>query len=136
MACGHVSMYRLVLPQNLCFTKKIRYESRKPLAQARPRIKGRFVRVLAEPAAGSGSSQDAAPSKGPGGVEIAETCATAMATPSNGAAAVDIMAEAEVTPALNLIKQDALFYCTVLQRMQKRCLHIRDPLSNRSFCGR
>lgn len=33
------------LLQNLCFTKKIRYESRKQLAQARPRVKGQFVRV-------------------------------------------------------------------------------------------
>lgn len=33
------------LVQNLCFTKKIRYESRKQLAQARPRVKGQFVRV-------------------------------------------------------------------------------------------
>lgn len=31
--------------QNLCFTKKIRYESRKQLANARPRVKGQFVRV-------------------------------------------------------------------------------------------
>ena len=31
--------------QNLCFTKKIRYESRKQLAQARPRVKGQFVRM-------------------------------------------------------------------------------------------
>ena len=31
--------------KNLCFTKKIRYESRKQLAQARPRIKGQFVRT-------------------------------------------------------------------------------------------
>lgn len=31
--------------KNLCFTKKIRYESRKQLAQARPRVKGQFVRV-------------------------------------------------------------------------------------------
>lgn len=31
-------------PQNLCFTKKIRYESRKQLAKARPRVKGQFVR--------------------------------------------------------------------------------------------
>ena len=31
--------------QNLCFTKKIRYESRKQLAKARPRVKGQFVRV-------------------------------------------------------------------------------------------
>jgi len=34
-----------VLLQNLCFTKKIRYESRKQLAQARPRVKGQFVRM-------------------------------------------------------------------------------------------
>ena len=34
--------------QNLCFTKKIRYESRKQLAQARPRVKGQFVRVRSE----------------------------------------------------------------------------------------
>ena len=31
--------------QKLCFTKKIRYESRKQLAQTRPRVKGQFVRV-------------------------------------------------------------------------------------------
>lgn len=31
--------------QNLCFMKKIRYESRAQLAQARPRVKGQFVRV-------------------------------------------------------------------------------------------
>ena len=36
-ACGVV--------QNLCFTKKIRYESRKQLAKARPRVKGQFVRM-------------------------------------------------------------------------------------------
>ncbi|KAK9808431.1 hypothetical protein WJX73_004780 [Symbiochloris irregularis] len=30
--------------KNLCFTKKIRYESRKQLAKARPRVKGQFVR--------------------------------------------------------------------------------------------
>lgn len=34
--------------KNLCFTKKIRYESRKQLAQARPRVKGQFVRMAAE----------------------------------------------------------------------------------------
>ena len=34
-----------IVLQNLCFTKKIRYESRKQLAQARPRVKGQFVRV-------------------------------------------------------------------------------------------
>lgn len=38
-------LVRLVYAQNLCFTKKIRYESRKQLAQARPRVKGQFVRV-------------------------------------------------------------------------------------------
>ena len=31
--------------KNLNFTKKIRYESRKQLAQARPRVKGQFVRM-------------------------------------------------------------------------------------------
>lgn len=31
--------------KNLNFTKKIRYESRKQLAQARPRVKGQFVRL-------------------------------------------------------------------------------------------
>ncbi len=35
----------LVPVQNLCFTKKIRYENRKQLAQARPRLRGQFVRV-------------------------------------------------------------------------------------------
>ena len=35
----------VLLLQNLCFTKKIRYESRKQLAQARPRVKGQFVRM-------------------------------------------------------------------------------------------
>ena len=52
-----------MLPQNLCFTKKIRYESRKQLAQARPRIKGQFVRVPvggSEAALGSGELLDAA----------------------------------------------------------------------------
>lgn len=39
--------------KNLCFTKKIRYESRKQLAQARPRVKGQFVR-MAPGAAGDG----------------------------------------------------------------------------------
>ena len=34
--------------QKLCFTKKIRYESRKQLAQARPRVKGQFVRVRSD----------------------------------------------------------------------------------------
>ena len=34
--------------QTLCFTKKIRYESRKQLAQARPRVKGQFVRMRSE----------------------------------------------------------------------------------------
>ena len=34
--------------QNLNFTKKIRYESRKQLAQARPRVKGQFVRITSE----------------------------------------------------------------------------------------
>ena len=33
--------------KKLCFTKKIRYESRKQLAQARPRVKGQFVRMAA-----------------------------------------------------------------------------------------
>ena len=32
--------------KNLNFTKKIRYESRKQLAQARPRVKGQFVRMM------------------------------------------------------------------------------------------
>lgn len=41
---AHVS-HAICLLQNLCFTKKIRYESRKQLAQARPRVKGQFVRV-------------------------------------------------------------------------------------------
>lgn len=31
--------------QNLCFTKKIRYESRKQLANARPRVRGQFVKI-------------------------------------------------------------------------------------------
>jgi hypothetical protein len=34
-----------VVLQNLNFTKKIRYESRKQLAQARPRVKGQFIRL-------------------------------------------------------------------------------------------
>jgi hypothetical protein len=37
--------------KNLCFTKKIRYESRKQLAQARPRVKGQFVRMAPTAAA-------------------------------------------------------------------------------------
>jgi len=41
--------------KNLCFTKKIRYESRKQLAQARPRVKGQFVR-MAPGAAGEGEN--------------------------------------------------------------------------------
>jgi hypothetical protein len=31
--------------KNLCFTKKIRYESRKQLANARPRVRGQFVKI-------------------------------------------------------------------------------------------
>lgn len=34
--------------QNLCFTKKVRYKSRKQLANARPRVRGQFVRVNSE----------------------------------------------------------------------------------------
>ena len=37
---SHASSRGFIGVQNLCFTKKIRYESRKQLAQARPRIKG------------------------------------------------------------------------------------------------
>jgi hypothetical protein len=37
--------------KNLNFTKKIRYETRKQLAQARPRIKGQFVKVSGSDAA-------------------------------------------------------------------------------------
>lgn len=39
--------------KNLCFTKKIRYDSRKQLAQARPRVKGQFVRVGADASGGT-----------------------------------------------------------------------------------
>ena len=41
-------------PQNLKFSKKIRYESRKQLAQQRPRIKGQFVKHPHHPDKGAG----------------------------------------------------------------------------------
>ena len=45
--------------KNLCFTKKIRYESRKQLAQARPRVKGQFVRMTPNQAPAGGGEENA-----------------------------------------------------------------------------
>lgn len=88
--------------KNLCFTKKIRYESRKQLAQARPRIKGQFVRMPsgceADLAEAAGAVEDAAvPPGSPQEVEISGARAAETASPSAVDAAVgaDIMAEAE-----------------------------------------
>lgn len=108
----------LCVSQNLCFTKKIRYESRKQLAQARPRIKGQFVRMpsggeadLAEVAAAACAGEDAsAPSGTPLEMEISEGRAGDTASPSGVDAAVgaDFMADAEeVSPAAVLGPQPA-----------------------------
>ena len=40
--------------QNMSFGKKIRYESRKQLAEARPRVKGQFVRADSLPQGSAG----------------------------------------------------------------------------------
>lgn len=98
--------------QNLCFTKKIRYESRKQLAQARPRIKGQFVRMpssseaeVAEAAAASVAAEDVAAPSGAEVVEISEDGPAITASPFGIDAAVgaDIKADAEeVSPAANL----------------------------------
>ena len=88
--------------QNLCFTKKIRYESRKQLAQARPRIKGQFVRMAsgseAELVAITGTANsEAAPLEALPELSTSETRAADTASPSGMDAAVeaDIMADAE-----------------------------------------
>ena len=44
-AFSGIAFICLVSVQNLRFTKKIRYENRKQLAQARPRLRGQFVRM-------------------------------------------------------------------------------------------
>jgi len=83
--------------KNLCFTKKIRYESRKQLAQARPRIKGQFVRVAAAASAGdpaadaSAGALVAAPGGAPlvGGPLDERAPAVAVAPPFAAAAAAE-----------------------------------------------
>ena len=45
-----------MLLQNLCFTKKIRYESRTQRATARPGVKGQFVRRGPAPDGGDGEA--------------------------------------------------------------------------------
>lgn len=103
--------------QNLCFTKKIRYESRKQLAQARPRIKGQFVRMpsgseadMAEAAPAAGAAEDVAPPSGhvlQEVTEISEDQPADTASPSGVDAAVgaDIMADAEeVSPAQQALR--------------------------------
>jgi len=64
----------LLPPQNLCFTKKIRYESRKQLAQARPRVKGQFVCVTS---AGVEVLDDAEPPVSPAALAAAIAAGTA-----------------------------------------------------------
>jgi hypothetical protein len=80
--------------KNLCFTKKIRYESRKQLAQARPRIKGQFVRVAAAASAGdpAADASAGAPVAAPGGAPVAggppdERAPAVVAAPPFAAAA-------------------------------------------------
>ena len=88
--------------QNLCFTKKIRYESRKQLAQARPRIKGQFVRMGSgtevELLAIAGSvSGEAAPLEAAPVLATSEARAADTAGPSaiDAAVGADIKADAE-----------------------------------------
>jgi hypothetical protein len=72
--------------KNLCFTKKIRYESRKQLAQARPRVKGQFVR-MAPDAADADAAADAAEILG--GLPAGENPGNAAALPAAAKAAAE-----------------------------------------------
>ena len=85
--------------QNLCFTKKIRYESRKQLAKARPRVKGQFVRRsslgLTE---GDGISDLLEPVADAAAHEAAREAAEAVMSLAHGK--MDVAPEAEVSLAL------------------------------------
>lgn len=50
--------------QNLTYSKKIRYESRKQLAKTRPRVKGQFVRMDSADAADMEAGTDESPEAG------------------------------------------------------------------------
>ncbi|KAK9817927.1 hypothetical protein WJX72_004443 [[Myrmecia] bisecta] len=83
--------------KNLNFTKKIRYESRKQLAQARPRVKGQFVRVPPVDGADDGKAKKTSAKA----AKLAKAAALAQA---EGHAALDMAA----SPSAAVAEKDGL----------------------------